>query len=86
MATTNIEQHLQSLTAELSKVKADVLAGGAKVQTAATDKLPALRARANTVRQQAGAAAHAGLIKFEAELADIEAKAKAALAKPRGNT
>jgi len=77
-----IEQHLQALTAELGKVKADVLAGGAKVQEAAKSKIPALRARLDAARKQAGAAAHAGLIKFEAELADIEAKAKASVAKP----
>ena len=83
MPTSNLEQHLQSLTAELSKLKTEVLAGGVKVHAAATDKLPALRARANSVRQQAGAAAHAGFAKFEAELSEIEAKAKAALAKSR---
>jgi hypothetical protein len=82
--TTPMEQHLQTLTTELGKVKAEVLAGGAKVHAAATDKLPALRARANTMRQQIGAATHAGLAKFEAELSDLEAKAKAALAKSRG--
>jgi hypothetical protein len=84
MATPTIEQHLQSLTTELSKVKAEVMQGGARVHAAASDKLPALRARVNAVRQQLGAATHAGLSKFEAELADIESKAKATVAKARG--
>ena len=83
MAASTIEQHLQALGTELGKVKAEVLAGGAKVHSAATEKLPALRARVNAVREQAGAAAHSGLTKFEAELADLEAKAKAAVTAAR---
>jgi len=79
MAATTIEEHLQALGTELGKVKAEVLAGGAKVHAAATERLPALRARVTAVRQQAGAAAHAGLTKFETELADLEARAKAAI-------
>ena len=76
-----IEQHLQALHADLAKVKTELAASGAKVQTAATEKIAALRAKAGVARQQAGAATHAGLAKFEAELADIESKTRSAAAK-----
>lgn len=76
-----MDQRLDALNAEMSKVKGELAAAGAKAQTASTQKLAELRAKANAVMQQAGAATHAGLSKFHAELADLEAKVKGAINK-----
>jgi hypothetical protein len=77
----SMDQRLDALNAEMSKVKGELAAAGAKAQTASTQKLAELRAKANAVMQQAGAATHAGLSKFHAELADLEAKVKGAIKK-----
>jgi hypothetical protein len=77
----SMDQRLDALNAEMSKVKGELAAAGAKAQTASTQKLAELRAKANAVMQQAGAATHAGLSKFHAELADLEAKVKGAINK-----
>ncbi|HTD61365.1 MAG TPA: hypothetical protein VK679_11975 [Gemmatimonadaceae bacterium] len=76
-----MDQRLDALNAEMSKVKGELAAAGAKAQATSTQKLAELRAKANAVMQQAGAATHAGLSKFHAELADLEAKVKGAIKK-----
>jgi|HubBroStandDraft_6_1064221.scaffolds.fasta_scaffold65895_4 hypothetical protein len=76
-----MDQRLDALNAEMSKVKGELAAAGAKAQATSTQKLAELRAKANAVMQQAGAATHAGLSKFHAELADLEAKVKGAINK-----
>jgi hypothetical protein len=76
-----MDQRLDALNAEMSKVKGELAAAGAKAQATSTQKLAELRAKANAVMQQAGAATHAGLSKFHAELADLEAKVKGAVKK-----
>lgn len=80
-----IDQHLQELNAELGKLKTQLTADGSKLQSVATDGVARLRARAAVASKELNAATHAGLSKFEAELAEVEAKAKAALAKARGS-
>jgi hypothetical protein len=77
----SMDQRLDALNAEMSKVKGELAAAGAKAQATSTQKLAELRAKANAVMQQAGAATHAGLSKFHAELADLEAKVKGAINK-----
>jgi hypothetical protein len=77
----SMDQRLDALNAEMSKVKGELAAAGAKAQVASTQKLAELRAKANAVMQQAGAATHSGLSKFHAELADLEAKVKSAVNK-----
>ncbi|HSY81826.1 MAG TPA: hypothetical protein VK807_08690 [Gemmatimonadaceae bacterium] len=76
-----MDQRLDALNAEMSKVKGELAAAGTKAQATSTQKLAELRAKANAVMQQAGAATHAGLSKFHAELADLEAKVKGAINK-----
>ncbi len=70
----NLDQRLEALKAEMMKVKGEISAAGAKVHATAAEKLADLRVKANAAKQQAGAAAHAGLSKFETELAELEAK------------
>jgi hypothetical protein len=77
----SMEQRLDALNAEMVKVKGELAAAGAKAQAASTQKLAELRAKANAVMQQAGAAGHAGLSKFHAELADLEARMKSGMDK-----
>jgi len=77
----DMDQRLDALNAEMMKVKGELAAAGAKAQTATTQKLADLRVLANAAMQQAGAATHAGLNKFHAELADLEAKVKSAIDK-----
>ncbi|HXB24835.1 MAG TPA: hypothetical protein VNV25_08910 [Gemmatimonadaceae bacterium] len=77
----SMDQRLDALNAEMSKVKGELAAAGAKAQATSGQKLAELRAKANAVMQQAGAATHAGLSKFHAELADLEAKVKGAINK-----
>lgn len=75
----DMDQHLDALNAEMSKVKSELAAAGAKAQAATTAKLADLRVKANAAMQQAGAATHSGLSKFHAELADLEARVKSAI-------
>ena len=77
----SMDQRLDALNAEMSKVKGELAAAGTKAQATSTQKLAELRAKANAVMQQTGAATHAGLSKFHAELADLEAKIKGAVNK-----
>ena len=77
----SMDQRLDALNAEMVKVKGELAAAGAKAQAGTSQKLADLRAKANAVMQQAGGAAHAGLSKFHAELADLEAKVKGAVDK-----
>ena len=77
----SMDQRLDALNAEMSKVKGELASAGAKAQATSTQKVAELRAKANAVMQQAGAATHAGLSKFHAELADLEAKVKGAINK-----
>lgn len=77
----DMDQRLDALNAEMTKVKGELAAAGAKAQAATSQKVADLRAKANAVMQQAGAATHAGLNKFHAELADLEAKMKSAIDK-----
>ncbi|HZS60686.1 MAG TPA: hypothetical protein VFA43_15530 [Gemmatimonadaceae bacterium] len=74
-----MDQHLDALNAEMSKVKSELAAAGAKAQAATSAKLADLRVKANAAMQQAGAAAHDGLNKFHTELADLEARVKSAI-------
>jgi predicted nucleic acid-binding Zn-ribbon protein len=75
----NLDQRLAALHAEMNKLKGELSAAGSKAQAATTKKLADLRVKANAAKQQAGAAAHAGLTKFETELAALEAKVKGAV-------
>jgi len=77
----SMDQRLDALNAEMMKVKGELTAAGAKAQAATSQKLADLRAKTNAVMQQAGSATHAGLSKFHAELADLEAKVKSAIDK-----
>jgi hypothetical protein len=77
----SMDQHLDALNAQMMKVKGELAEAGAKAQAATSEKLAELRAQTNAVMQQAGAAAHAGLDKFHAELADLEARVKSAIEK-----
>lgn len=76
----NLDQRLAALHAEMNKLKGELSAAGSKAQAATTKKLADLRVKANAAKQQAGAAAHSGLTKFETELAALEAKVKGAVA------
>jgi len=75
----DMDQHLDALNAEMTKVKSELAAAGAKAQAATTAKLADLRVKANAAMRQAGAATHDGLSKFHAELADLEARVKSAI-------
>lgn len=79
----DMDQHVDALNAEMTKVKGELLSAGSKAQAATTQKLADLRVKANAVMQQAGAATHAGLDRFHAELADLEAKVKSAIDKAK---
>ncbi len=74
-----LDQRLAALKAEMSKLKGELTDAGAKAHAASTQKLADLRVKANAAKQQAGAAAHAGLTTFETELAELEAKVRAAV-------
>jgi hypothetical protein len=77
----DMDQHLDALNAEMSKVKNELAAAGTKAQAATSAKLADLRTKANAAMQQAGAATHSGLSRFHAELADLEARVKSAIDK-----
>lgn len=72
----SLDQRLAALHAEMNKLKGEVAAAGSKAQAATTKKLADLRVKATAAKQQAGAATHAGLAKFETELAALEAKVR----------
>jgi hypothetical protein len=78
-----LDQRLAALKAEMSKVQSELAAAGAKAQAASAQKLADLRGKANVAKQQAGAATHTGLTMFEAELAQLEAKVRAAVGTPK---
>lgn len=79
----SMDQRLDALNAEMTKVKGELADAGTKTQAATTAKLADLRAKANAVMAQTGAATHAGLSKFHAELVDLEAKVKSAIDKTK---